>query len=163
VAKCPNNVESRFFTADSLYKYNPEVIRQKSGILLILAASLFVTGCALVRSESDVLGEYELKVGNGKIALKVSPDKRSNAAGTCTYAASQIRDPTWHCFDKPDYPKHRCVQKQHNTYDHTGECLTTTLSTTCAQGSVTMNAACTIPATPSSEWQTTVVSFPCCP
>ena len=29
----------------------------------------------MVKSESDVLGEYELKSGNGRIALKVSPDK----------------------------------------------------------------------------------------
>ena len=46
----------------------------RSVLLLILAVLLFVTGCTLVRSESDVLGEYELKAGNGKIALKVSPD-----------------------------------------------------------------------------------------
>ena len=45
-----------------------------SELLLILAAFLFVTGCSLVKSESDVLGEFELKVGNGKIALKVLPD-----------------------------------------------------------------------------------------
>ena len=43
--------------------------------LLILAASLFMTGCTMVKSESDVLGEYELRVGKGKIVLKVSPDK----------------------------------------------------------------------------------------
>jgi hypothetical protein len=41
----------------------------------ILGALLFVTGCAMVKSESDVLGEYELRVGKGKIVLKVSPDK----------------------------------------------------------------------------------------
>jgi len=29
----------------------------------------------MVKSESDVLGEYELKVGTGRIELKVSPDK----------------------------------------------------------------------------------------
>ena len=29
----------------------------------------------MVKSESDVLGEYELKAGNGKIILQVSPDK----------------------------------------------------------------------------------------
>jgi hypothetical protein len=43
--------------------------------LLILAASLFMTGCTIVKSESDVLGEYELRAGNGKIVLQVSPDK----------------------------------------------------------------------------------------
>src|SRR5277367_4051550 len=43
--------------------------------LLILVASLFMTGCTLVKSESDVLGEYELRAGNGKIVLQVSPDK----------------------------------------------------------------------------------------
>ena len=29
----------------------------------------------MVKSKSDVLGEYELKSGNGRIVLKVSPDK----------------------------------------------------------------------------------------
>jgi hypothetical protein len=43
--------------------------------LLILAASLFMTGCSMVKSESDVLGEYELRTENGKIVLQVSPDK----------------------------------------------------------------------------------------
>ncbi len=43
-------------------------------LLLVLGASLFVTGCTMVRSESDILGEYELAIPKGKIALKVSPD-----------------------------------------------------------------------------------------
>ena len=47
----------------------------KGALLIILAASLFLCGCSLVKSESDVLGEYELTVGTGKITLKVSPDK----------------------------------------------------------------------------------------
>jgi hypothetical protein len=47
----------------------------RSVLLLVLATLLFATGCTLVKSESDVLGEYELKVGKGKIVLKVSPDK----------------------------------------------------------------------------------------
>jgi hypothetical protein len=29
----------------------------------------------MVKSESDVVGEYELKAANGKIALRLSPDK----------------------------------------------------------------------------------------
>ena len=46
-------------------------------LLLTVAASLFMTGCTIVKSESDVLGEYELRpeTGNGKIVLQVSPDK----------------------------------------------------------------------------------------
>ena len=47
----------------------------RSVLLLTLAASLFMTGCTMVKSESDVMGEYELRVGNGKIALQVSPDR----------------------------------------------------------------------------------------
>ena len=50
--------------------------------LLVLMASLFLSGCSAVNSESDVLGEYELCVPNGcraqldrKIVLRVSPDK----------------------------------------------------------------------------------------
>ena len=50
--------------------------RAVSRLLVILAALLCLTRCTLVRSESDVWGEYELKVGNGKIELKVSPDRR---------------------------------------------------------------------------------------
>ena len=49
-----------------------EVIR--GVLLLVLGASLLVTGCTMVRSESDILGEYELAIPKGKIALKVSPD-----------------------------------------------------------------------------------------
>jgi|ERR1700722_488984 len=45
-------------------------------VLLVISATLILaTGCSMVKSESDVLGEYELKGGNGRIALKVSPDK----------------------------------------------------------------------------------------
>ena len=44
-------------------------------IFLILVASLFATSCSMVKSESDVLGEYELIVGKGKVSLKVLPDK----------------------------------------------------------------------------------------
>lgn len=44
-------------------------------LLLISAALILATGCSMVKSESDVVGEYELKVGNGRIALKVSPDR----------------------------------------------------------------------------------------
>src|ERR1700722_6979519 len=44
-------------------------------LLFISAALILSTGCSMVRSESDVLGEYELKGGNGRIALKVFPDK----------------------------------------------------------------------------------------
>lgn len=42
---------------------------------LILTASLLVSGCSMVRSESDVLGEYELRATGGKIVLSLSPDK----------------------------------------------------------------------------------------
>jgi hypothetical protein len=41
----------------------------------LLGASLFMTGCSVVKSESDVIGEYELKGANGKIVLTVSPDR----------------------------------------------------------------------------------------
>ena len=44
-------------------------------LLLILALLLFAGGCSLVQSESDVPGDYELKAGNGKIELKISPDR----------------------------------------------------------------------------------------
>ena len=47
----------------------------RSVLLLVLATLLFASGCTMVRSESDVLGEYELKVGKGKIELKILPDK----------------------------------------------------------------------------------------
>jgi hypothetical protein len=60
---------------DSKVKRKRQLPVAESVLLLILAVLLLVTGCTLVRSESDVLGEYELKVGNGKIALKVSPDR----------------------------------------------------------------------------------------
>ncbi len=50
--------------------------RHPSAALLLISAVLILSiGCSMVKSESDVLGEYELKVGNGRIALKVSPDK----------------------------------------------------------------------------------------
>jgi hypothetical protein len=35
---------------------------------------LSLNGCMMVKSESDVLGEYELKVGGNRIALKISSD-----------------------------------------------------------------------------------------
>jgi hypothetical protein len=44
-------------------------------LLVVLATFLFTNGCTMVRSESDVLGEYELKVGTGKIELKILWDK----------------------------------------------------------------------------------------
>jgi len=47
----------------------------RSVLLLILATLLFASGCTMVKSESDVLGEYELKVGKGKIELKILPDR----------------------------------------------------------------------------------------
>lgn len=47
----------------------------RSVLLLVLATLLFASGCTLVKSESDVLGEYELKVGKGKIELKILPDR----------------------------------------------------------------------------------------
>ena len=43
--------------------------------MLIVAMLLSLNGCTMVKSESDVLGEYELKLGANKIALKVSADK----------------------------------------------------------------------------------------
>jgi hypothetical protein len=42
---------------------------------MLVAALLFAAGCSMVTSESEVLGEYELSVGKGKIELKISPDK----------------------------------------------------------------------------------------
>jgi hypothetical protein len=47
----------------------------RSVLLLVLATLLFASGCTLVKSESDVLGEYELKVGKGKLELKILPDR----------------------------------------------------------------------------------------
>ena len=47
----------------------------RSLLLIVLATLFFANGCTMVRSESDVLGEYELKVGKGKIALKILPDR----------------------------------------------------------------------------------------
>src|ERR1700753_349618 len=44
-------------------------------LVLIVAMLLSLNGCMMVKSESDVLGEYELKVGANKIALKIAPDK----------------------------------------------------------------------------------------
>lgn len=44
-------------------------------LILIIAMLLSLNGCMMVKSESDVLGEYELKVGVNKIDLKISPDK----------------------------------------------------------------------------------------
>ena len=44
-------------------------------LLVVLATFLLTNGCTMVISESDVLGEYELKVGTGKIELKILPDK----------------------------------------------------------------------------------------
>lgn len=44
-------------------------------LVLVVAMLLLLNGCMMVKSESDVLGEYVLKVGANKIALKVSPDK----------------------------------------------------------------------------------------
>ncbi len=44
-------------------------------LLLTLGASLFEIGCSTLTSESDLVGEYELRVGNGRISLKVLPDK----------------------------------------------------------------------------------------
>jgi hypothetical protein len=48
-----------------------------ANIWLVLVGTMLVSlsGCMMVKSESDVLGEYELKVEANKIALKVSPDK----------------------------------------------------------------------------------------
>jgi hypothetical protein len=42
---------------------------------LIVALSIISSGCSIVKSESDILGEYELRVGQGKIGLKMLPDK----------------------------------------------------------------------------------------
>jgi hypothetical protein len=47
----------------------------RSVLLLVLATLLFASGCTMVKSESDVLGEYELNVGKGRIELKILPDK----------------------------------------------------------------------------------------
>lgn len=44
-------------------------------LFLTLTASLLLSGCSMVKSESDVLGEYELRAAGGKIVLSVSPDK----------------------------------------------------------------------------------------
>ena len=46
----------------------------RCAFLLILTALLFLSGCSMVRSQSDVLGEYELKAERGKIVLNISPD-----------------------------------------------------------------------------------------
>ena len=44
-------------------------------LMLIFATLLSLTGCMMVKTESDILGEYELKVGANKIVLKISSDK----------------------------------------------------------------------------------------
>lgn len=44
-------------------------------LLLVIATLFFASSCTMVKSESDVLGEYELKVGKGKIELKILPDR----------------------------------------------------------------------------------------
>ena len=54
---------------------NNEFQVAKGVYLLILGALLSLNGCMMVRSESDVLGGYELKVGMSKIALEILPDK----------------------------------------------------------------------------------------
>lgn len=43
--------------------------------LLLLTTLLCTTGCRFVKSESDVLKEYELKARKGKIELKVLPNR----------------------------------------------------------------------------------------
>jgi hypothetical protein len=43
--------------------------------MLMVAMLLSLNGCMMVKSESAILGEYELKVGVNTIALKVFPDK----------------------------------------------------------------------------------------
>ena len=43
--------------------------------MLIVAMLLSLNGCMMVNSESEVLGEYKLRVGANEIALKILPDK----------------------------------------------------------------------------------------
>jgi len=50
-------------------------VAQHAVLFMLMAALLFAAGCSMVTSESEVLGEYELRVGDGKIELKISPDK----------------------------------------------------------------------------------------
>jgi hypothetical protein len=47
----------------------------KTCFFIILSALLTLNGCMMVKSEADVLGRYELKVGRGKIDLNISSDK----------------------------------------------------------------------------------------
>jgi len=42
--------------------------------LLFVLILAFMIGCSQVRSQSDVIGEYELKVKTGRIELQLSPD-----------------------------------------------------------------------------------------
>jgi len=43
--------------------------------MLIVAMLLSLNSCMMIKSKSDVSGEYELKVGANNIALKISPDE----------------------------------------------------------------------------------------
>jgi hypothetical protein len=53
----------------------PKQFRAVTWVLLLNIAPLFfLIGCYTITSESDVIGEYRLD-GNGKIELKVLPDK----------------------------------------------------------------------------------------
>lgn len=47
----------------------------RCAFLLILTALLFLSGCSMVKSESDVPGDYELRAESGKIGLNILPDK----------------------------------------------------------------------------------------
>lgn len=44
-------------------------------LTLLVVVLLSLNGCMMVKSESDVLGRYELKVGANTISLKLSSDK----------------------------------------------------------------------------------------
>src|SRR5437773_17684 len=51
--------------------YQPRSIK-----LLFLGMMLFLAACTRINSESDVVGEYQLKVGTGQILLDISSDHK---------------------------------------------------------------------------------------
>jgi len=64
-------------------------------LMLIVAMLLSLNGCMMVKSESDVLGEYELKVGANKIALKISSDKSFSEGITWQGGKAQSHSGKW--------------------------------------------------------------------
>jgi hypothetical protein len=62
----------------------------------LVALSSTLVACYYVRSKSDVVGFYELKVGHDLISLEIAPDERF--AETIRWASGKVekRTGTWH-------------------------------------------------------------------